>query len=63
MTYTPTTDDVRNVYADFSEFHEQQFNLWLNKVKAEVWYRAYIEGFGDGSNGYFSERNPYRTDN
>ncbi len=67
--FTPTLSQVRQAWAYFQSESRSymgspgaEFNRWLDSVKAEVWRSAYVEGFGDGSNGYFSERNPYRQE-
>lgn len=55
----PDTEHVRQSFAEdhyghYSQFHAQQFDAWLNKIKAEVW--------DQGQEAYGSMENPYRTD-
>ena len=74
MSYTPTTEEVREVYRGclvqtdtniYSFVDEAQadgeFDRWLAEVKAEVWQEGFDRGvlfFNAGD-----ERNPYRQEN
>ena len=57
---TPTTLEVRESYTYFrgtipTVEHEAEFDLWLNKVKAEAWVEGANAGYADRE----TMRNPY----
>ena len=69
MSYTPTTEEVREVYRGclvqtdtniYSFVDEAQadgeFDRWLAEVKAQAW----DEGFREGLDGDRGDPNPYR---
>ena len=53
--HTPTTDDLRDIYVDYvadvvdlpHETLAEEFDRWLNKVKAEAWYEGQEAGITD----------------
>ena len=57
--YTPTTEDVREAYASWSDAYPE-FDRWLAEVKAQVWDEAYTEGYRHGTCDVEPSDNPYR---
>lgn len=69
--YTPSTDEVREVYADAGYHAEmgdlaEDFDHWLAKERAEAWDEGHRAGYQDrkseGQFVRFVAVNPYRTD-
>lgn len=60
--YKPTTEQVRaafcvDIYGDYRQEWGQQFDRWLNQVKAEAW----DEGYGSDLEATVVRKNPYRS--
>lgn len=58
--YTPTTEEVRNSYASWSDAYPE-FDRWLAEVKAEAWLEgACSVGESEFPSREWDEGNPYR---
>ncbi len=73
MSYTPTTEEVREIYRGclvqtdtniYSFVDEAQadgeFDRWLAEVKAQVWADGYTAGTHDWRTESLTTPNPYR---
>ena len=78
--YTPPTEETRAVWAIWCEYggltsapsgltddHEDEFNRWLEQVKAEAWHEGYGSGRDDQeaetrTNQMHATLNPYRQE-
>ena len=54
--YTPTTEDVRGYYRGSSATRGDEFDRWLDEIKAQAWEEGYNAKWVET---YF-EDNPYR---
>ena len=56
--YTPTTEEVRDKYASWSDAYPE-FDRWLAEVKAQAWEAGYVSGSFDEHEGSPYTNNPY----
>lgn len=73
MTYTPTTEKVRGIYANYfglATYRPQEhaeslneFDRWLEAHDREVKAQAWQEGYWLGINGHTGPGNPYTITN
>ena len=60
---TPSTGLMRDIYAnyvaEYSNDSWEEFDRWLNEVKAEVWDDGANAGYIDARLGHEPLRNPY----
>ncbi len=59
--YTPSTDEVRGAWIALTYNNTpEQFDRWLEQVKAEAWKEGYVAGFlkamGGELNGFEEEK-------
>ena len=58
--YTPTTEAVRNAWANEHGQEYWSFNRWLAEVVREAKEEAWSEGYHEGMYADWSSGNPYR---
>lgn len=60
--YTPSTVMVYEAATHPGNWiSQEEFDRWLNQIKAEVWSEAYQDGWSDRAHpGEDRQRNPYR---
>ena len=59
--YTPTTEHVRDLALRL--MNADEFNRWLNEVKAQAWEEGAMQGHDDHEFGVEVWTNPYRKGN